>query len=89
MARRYECEGDLGPIVLNTWPAHSRCLGTQCIAFQSQYSSTDAPEVLFRRIENCAKIAILGQNPYMDWQLINNAICLLLTTGLYQRPFEE
>jgi hypothetical protein len=35
------------------------------------------------------KIAILGHNPYTDRQLVNNAICLLLTTGLYQRPFEE
>jgi hypothetical protein len=25
----------------------------------------------------------------MDWQLINNAICLLLTTGLYIRAFKE
>jgi hypothetical protein len=28
-------------------------------------------------------------NPYTDCQLINNEICLLLTTGLYLRPFEE
>jgi hypothetical protein len=59
------------------------------IAFQSQYLAADAPEVLFCRIKNCAKISILGHNPYTDRQLINNAICLLLTTGLYQRPFEE
>jgi hypothetical protein len=59
------------------------------VAFRNQYSSVDAPKVLFRRIENCAEIAILGQNPYTDCQLINNVIRLLLTTGLYQRPFEE
>jgi hypothetical protein len=59
------------------------------VAFQSQYLAADAPELLFRHIENCAKIAIFGQNPYTDWQLIDNAIRLLLTTGLYQRPFEE
>ncbi len=59
------------------------------VAFQSQYLAADAPKVLFRRIKNCTKIAILGQNPYTNWQLINNAIHLLLTTGLYQRPFEE
>ncbi len=58
-------------------------------AFRSQYSAANAPEVLFPCMENCAKIAILGQNPYTDCQLIDNAIRLLLTTGLYQRPFEE
>jgi hypothetical protein len=31
----------------------------------------------------------MGNNPYTDRQLIDNAICLLLTTGLYQRPFDE
>jgi hypothetical protein len=59
------------------------------LAFRSQYSAADAPEVLFRRIKNCAKIAILGQNPYTDRQLINNVTRLLLTAGLYQRPFKE
>jgi hypothetical protein len=59
------------------------------VAFCSQYSAADALEVLFRRIKNCAEIAILGNNPYTDCQLINNAIRLLLTTGLYMRPFKE
>jgi hypothetical protein len=59
------------------------------VEFQSQYSAANAPKVLFRCIKNCIKIAILGQNPYTDHQLINNMICLLLTTGLYQQPFEE
>jgi hypothetical protein len=43
----------------------------------------------FWHIKDCAKVALLGCNPYMDWQLINSAIRLLLTTGLYIRPFEE
>jgi hypothetical protein len=34
-------------------------------------------------------MALLGHNPYTVWQLITNAIHLLLTTGLYTRPFEE
>ncbi len=59
------------------------------VTFCSPYSTANAPEVLFRHIKNCAEIAILGNNPYMDWQLINNAIHLLLTTGLYIRAFEE
>jgi hypothetical protein len=59
------------------------------VEFRSQYSAANAPKVLFRCIENCAKIAILGNNPYMDCQLIKNAIRLLLTMGLYTRPFKE
>jgi hypothetical protein len=31
----------------------------------------------------------LGKNPYTDKQLIMNAICLLLSTGLYTRAFED
>jgi hypothetical protein len=58
-------------------------------AFRGVYSAADAPEVLFRRIEDCAEIAILGRNPYTDRQLLQNAIRLLLTTGLYVRTFEE
>jgi hypothetical protein len=57
--------------------------------FCGQYSAADAPEVLFRLIKYCAKVALLGQTPYTDWQLINNVIRLLLTTGLYVRPFEK
>ena len=57
--------------------------------FRSPTSAADAPEVLFRRIEECAEKALLGQNPYTDKQLINNTIRLLLTTGLYIRAFED
>jgi hypothetical protein len=59
------------------------------VAFRSQYSAANAPKVLFRCIKHCVEIVILSQNPYTDRQLINNPIRLLLTTGLYQRPFEE
>ena len=57
--------------------------------FRRPYSAADAPEVLFRRIENCAEIAIIGGNPYTDRQIVMNTIRLLLTTGLYIRMFEE
>ncbi len=57
--------------------------------FQSPYSAANAPEVLFRRIKERAETALLGRNPYTDRQLITNAIHLLLTTGLYTRPFKE
>jgi hypothetical protein len=57
--------------------------------FRSPYLVADPPERLFRQIEECAKIALLGHNPYTDRQLINNAIRLLLTMGLYLCPFEQ
>jgi hypothetical protein len=57
--------------------------------FWSPYSPIDAPEVLFRGIEDCQEIMTLGDDPYTPMQLLNNAIRLLLGCGLYQRDFEE
>ena len=57
--------------------------------FCSQYFAANAPKVLFRYIKNCAEITIMGNNPYTNCQLINNAVPLLLMTGLYQRAFKE
>ena len=57
--------------------------------FRSPYSTIDAPEVLFRRIEDCQEIMTLGDDPYTLKQLLNNAIRLLLGCGLYQRDFDE
>jgi hypothetical protein len=70
------------------WPTPA-ILKTTNTVFHSPFSAINAPEVLFRCIEECAKMALLGCNPYTDWQLVTNAICLLLTTGLYTQPFEE
>ena len=55
--------------------------------FRSPYSPIDAPEVLFRRIEDCQEIMTLGDDPYTPMQLLNNTIRLLLGCGLYQRDF--
>ena len=57
--------------------------------FRSAYSPIDAPEVLFRRIEDCQEIQTLGDDPYTPMQLLNNTIRLLLGSGLYQRDFKE
>jgi rubrerythrin len=57
--------------------------------FRSVYSPQDAPEVLFRRIEDCQEVQILGEDPYTVQQLLNNAVCLLLQTGLCIRDFED
>jgi len=57
--------------------------------FQSPTSAANAPEVLFRHIEESAEKALLGQNTYTNKQLITNTICLLLTMGLYIHVFED
>jgi len=57
--------------------------------FRSVYSPQDAPEVLFRRIEDCQEEQILGEDPYTVQQLLNNAVHLLLQTGLHTRDFED
>ncbi len=58
-------------------------------AFCGVYLAANAPKILFRCIEDCPEIAIFGRNPYTDHQLLQNAIRLLLTMGLYVRTFEE
>ena len=57
--------------------------------FRSVYSPNDAPEVLFRRIEDCQEVQILGEDRYTAQQLLKNAIRLLLQCGLYTRDFED
>jgi hypothetical protein len=64
-------------------------LKTNNTVSRSPYLAADTPEVLFCRIEECAKTALLSRNPYMDWQHVTNAIHLLLTTGLYTQPFND
>ncbi len=44
--------------------------------FRSPDSPINAPEVLFRRIEDCQEIMTLGDGPYTPMQLLNNAIRL-------------
>jgi len=42
-----------------------------------------------QHIEDCQEVQILGEDPYMAQQLLNNAVCLLLQTGLYTRDFKD
>jgi hypothetical protein len=57
--------------------------------FRSAYSPADLPETLFRHIEDCQEVQLLGEDEYTPKQLLNNAIRLLLQCGLYTRDFEE
>jgi hypothetical protein len=64
-------------------------LKTNDTMFCSHYLAADSPKVLFCCIKECAETALLGCNLYTGWQLVTNAIHLLLTTSLYIWPFEE
>jgi hypothetical protein len=44
--------------------------------FQSLFNPIDAPEALFYRIEQCQEIQVLACDPYLDMQVINNAVHL-------------
>ena len=56
---------------------------------EQQSDILTAPEVLFRRIEDCQEVQILGEDPYTAQQLLNNAVRLLLQTKLYTHDFED
>ena len=57
--------------------------------FRSVYSPHDTPEVLFRCIKDCQEVQILGEDPYMAQQLLNNAVRLLLQSGVYTHDFKD
>ncbi len=64
-------------------------LKTNNTVFCSPYLTANAPEVHFRRIKECAKMALLSRNLYTDCQPVTNAIHLLLMTGLYNQPSKD
>jgi hypothetical protein len=46
--------------------------------FQNLFPATEAPEMLFYRIDQCQEIQTLAQDPYSNTQIINNALRLLM-----------
>jgi hypothetical protein len=55
--------------------------------FQSPFNPIDASEALFYRIEQCQEIQVLARDPYLDMQVINNAVCLLMQASIF--PLKE
>jgi hypothetical protein len=51
--------------------------------FQSLLNPVDAPEALFYRIEQCQEIQVLARDPYLDMQVINNAVHLLMQASIF------
>jgi hypothetical protein len=57
--------------------------------FTSSFSAMDTPETLFRRIEECQEIAVLGGIPYSVQQIVGNTMFLFLQLGIFpHREFE-
>jgi hypothetical protein len=57
--------------------------------FTSPFSATDTPESLFRRIEECQEVAVLGGTPYSVQQIVGNTMFLFLQSGIFpNREFE-
>ncbi len=57
------------------------------VLFRSPFPGTDAPEMLFYRIEQCQEIQTIAQDPYTPKQIIGNAARLLIQSGIF--PLKE
>ncbi len=57
------------------------------VLFQSPFLGTKAPEMLFYRIKPCQEIQTIAQDPYTPKQIIGNAECLLMQSGIF--PLKE
>lgn len=58
--------------------------------FRSAFGAHEVPEALFLRLERCQEVAILGNNPYSQTQLVTCAVQLLLQSGIFpMKEFED
>jgi hypothetical protein len=58
--------------------------------FKLAFLPNEALESLFQRLERCQKVAILGENPYTQAQLVMNAVHLLLQYQIFlMKEFED
>ena len=55
--------------------------------FRSAFPATNAPEMLFHQIKQCQEIQTIAQDPYTPTQIINNAVQLLMLSGIF--PLKE
>ena len=57
--------------------------------FRSPFSATEAPEMLFHRLEQCQEVQTIGQDPYTETHIINVAVRILMQSGMFQpKEFE-
>ena len=57
--------------------------------FAGPFNPMDTPETLFRRIEECQEIAVLGGAPYTNMQIVGTTMYLFQQSGIFPtREFE-
>ena len=52
--------------------------------FRSAFPATNAPEMLFHQIKQCQEIQTIAQDPYTPTKIINNAVRLLMSSGIFR-----
>jgi hypothetical protein len=57
------------------------------LLFRSPFLPSEAPEMLFYRIEQCQEIQTIAEDPYTHKQIISNAVRLLMVSGIF--PLKE
>jgi hypothetical protein len=57
------------------------------LLFQSPFLPSEAPEMLFYRIEQCQEIQMIAEDPYTPKQIISNSVRLLMASGIF--PLKE
>jgi hypothetical protein len=57
------------------------------LLFRSPFLPSEAPEMLFYRIEQCQEIQAIAEDPYTPKQIISNAVRLLMALGIF--PLKE
>jgi hypothetical protein len=55
--------------------------------FKSPFAASEAPELLFYQIKQCQEVTTLGKLPYTSEQIIQNALCLLISSNIF--PMRE
>jgi predicted nucleic-acid-binding Zn-ribbon protein len=59
------------------------------LLFRSPFPATEAPEMLFHRLEQCQEVQTIGQDPSLATHIMNVAVRILMQSGMFQpKEFE-
>jgi hypothetical protein len=57
--------------------------------FTAPFNPAETPETLFRRVEECQEVAVLGRAPYSNAQIVGTTMYLFQQSGIFPtREFE-
>jgi hypothetical protein len=63
-------------------PSSASLIATDTL-FKSPFAASEAPELLFYRIEQCQEVMTLGKLPYTLEQIIQKVLCLLMASNIF------